>query len=118
MQELRDLAEAITSPVLAITTVNRAAYASGSDRPGMANLKESGDLEYAADVVLLLSDEPDDPEGKGKQRTSEPPPPGCRAIWLDVAKNRYGKTGPLPLLFSGGTGRFEERTTAPGTGRA
>jgi len=116
VQELRDLAEAISSPVLAITTVNRAAYANGNDRPGMANLKESGDLEYAADVVLLLSDEPEEPEGKGK-RTSEPAAPGFKAIWLDVAKNRYGKTGALPLLFASGAGRFEERTTGGLGGR-
>lgn len=110
VQELRDLAEAIASPVLAITTVNRAAYASGNDRPGMANLKESGDLEYAADVVLLLSDEPEEPDAK-RGSSSTPPPPGFKSIWLDVAKNRYGKTGPLPLLFASGAGRFEERTT-------
>jgi replicative DNA helicase len=107
VQELRDLAHALDSPVLAISSVNRTAYANSSDRPGMANLKESGDLEYAADVVLLLADEQERETGAKEKET--PPPPGFRAIWLEVAKNRYGVTGSIPLLFAHASGRFAER---------
>ena len=109
VQELRDLAADLRAPVLAVATVNRQAYADGKARPGMASLKESGDLEYAADAVLLLGDETDGLDGADKGAKAIPPPPGVRPVWLTVAKNRYGPTGAVPLIFHEAQGRFEER---------
>ncbi len=59
--------------------------------PGMSTLKESGDLEYGADVVIVLSREPDAHETK-----------------CIVAKQRNGKTGQIDLIFDGGYTRFQE----------
>lgn len=59
--------------------------------PGMSTLKESGDLEYGADVVIVLSREPDAHETK-----------------CIVAKQRNGKTGQIELIFEGGYTRFAE----------
>jgi len=109
VQELRDLAADLRAPVLAVATVNWQAYADGKARPGMASLKESGDLEYAADAVLLLGDETDGLDGADKGAKAIPPPPGVRPVWLTVAKNRYGPTGAVPLIFHEAQGRFEER---------
>ncbi len=95
--------------MLAVATVNRQAYADGKARPGMASLKESEDREYAADAVLLLGDETDGLDGTDKGGKAIPPPPGVRPVWLTVAKNRYGPTGSVPLIFHEAQGRFEER---------
>jgi replicative DNA helicase len=93
--------------VLAVSSVNRAAYASDAARPTTASAKESGSIEFDADVVLALADEKD--EGVGL-------PPGLKGVRLDVLKNRYGPTGSLPLVFDGTRGRFDPREPAPGFG--
>jgi len=108
-QELRDLAHELTCPVLAVTKMNRNGYDRETDKPGMSALKESGGLEYSADVVLLLSD--GWTKSDGKKDDDVPLATGFKAVTLDVAKNRYGVTGPIPLLFAQVCGRFEERAT-------
>src|SRR5499427_1880224 len=54
---LRELALGLHSPVLALASQNRSAgnYGAGKGSAALDSLKESGDLEYAADVVLFLT---------------------------------------------------------------
>ena len=99
-QELRDLARTLNAPVLAVSSVNRAAYATTEARPTAASAKESGSIEFDADVVLALADEKD--EGAGLA-------PGLKGVKLDVLKNRYGPTGGINLVFNGAQGRFDPR---------
>ncbi len=106
-QELRDLARTLVAPVLAVSSVNRAAYATDAARPTAASAKESGSIEFDADVVLALADEKD--EGAGLA-------PGLKGIKLDVLKNRYGPTGSLALVFDGARGRFDPREPVPAIG--
>lgn len=100
-QELRDLGRALGSPVLTISSVNRAAYASDTAKPNAASAKESGSIEFDCDVLLALADDKDD-GGLA---------PGSRAVKIDVLKNRYGPLGFVPLTFDGARGRFEPRST-------
>ena len=97
--QLRDLSRELNAPVLALASLNRAGYEEGKT-PGMANLKESGDIEYGADVVLLLS------EGK-----SDGPPMGNgKPVTLRIAKNRGGEAGTdVALVFKPSTGDFREQ---------
>jgi len=97
--QLRDLSRELNAPVLALASLNRAGYEEGKT-PGMANLKESGDIEYGADVVMLLS------EGK-----SDGPPMGNgKPVTLRIAKNRGGEAGTdVPLVFKPSTGDFREQ---------
>ena len=55
---LRELALRLHSPVLALASQNRSAgnYGNGKGSAALDSLKESGDLEYAADVVLFLTE--------------------------------------------------------------
>jgi len=55
---LRELALRLRSPVLALASQNRSAgnYGNGKGTAALDSLKESGDLEYAADVVLFLTE--------------------------------------------------------------
>ena len=58
---------------------------------------EPDDLEYAADVVLFLTE--------AQERVATPP---ARAVELTVAKNRHGETGKLGLIFRPDLGIMRE----------
>lgn len=95
--ELTDLARRLDSPVLALSSLSRAGYQGGEGKADLAALKESGDVEYAADVVLFLA--------TPKERKAVPP---ARAVDLVVAKNRYGELGSVSLVFRADIGLFGE----------
>jgi replicative DNA helicase len=96
---LRELALGLHSPVLALASQNRSAgnYGNGKGSAALDSLKESGDLEYAADVVLFLTE--------AQERLATPP---ARAIELTVAKNRHGDTGKVGLIFRPDLGTMRE----------
>jgi len=96
---LRELALGLRSPVLALASQNRSAgnYGTGKGSAALDSLKESGDLEYAADVVLFLTD--------AQERLATPP---ARAVELTVAKNRHGETGKVGLIFRPDLGTMRE----------
>src|SRR6266849_6420978 len=85
---LRELALGLHSPMLALASQNRSAgnYGNGKGTAALDSLKESGDLEYAADVVLFLTE--------AQERMATPP---ARAVDLTVAKNRHGDTGKVHI---------------------
>jgi replicative DNA helicase len=62
----------------------------------LTSFKESGDLEYSADSALLLV------QGKGS------PIPPARAVSIKIAKNRFGDTGEVQLIFRPDIGVFRE----------
>jgi replicative DNA helicase len=106
--ELRQLATRLGSPVLAIVSQNRAQGdygANGKGAPTLDSLKESGDLEYAADVVVFLH--------RSQSRQALEP---TRAVDLTIAKNRNGETGSAELLFRADKGVMRE--VAQGAGVA
>ena len=95
--ELRELATRLDSPVLAISSLSRGVNNYG--KPTLEALKESGDLEFAADVVLLLGANDDDAIGNRL----------ARLVDLQVAKNRYGEAGrKVKLVFKPALGDFRE----------
>jgi len=96
---LRELAARLHSPVLALSSQNRAQghYGNGKGVAALDSLKESGDLEYMADVVLFLTEAP--------ERQARPP---ARAVDLTLAKNRHGDIGKLALIFRPDLGTLRE----------
>jgi replicative DNA helicase len=96
---LREMALGLHSPVLALASQNRSAgnYGNGKGTAALDSLKESGDLEYAADVVLFLTE--------AQERMATPP---ARAVDLTVAKNRHGETGKVGLIFRPDLGTLRE----------
>lgn len=91
--ELRDLSMTLDSPVLVISSQNR----SGQGQATLTSLKESGDLEYAADSVMFLT--------VSDKRDATPP---AVPVDLKVLKNRYGAKGTVPLIFRGDLATFRE----------
>lgn len=93
--ELRALAIKSHCPVLLVSAQNRAGQGSAS----MTSLRESSDLEYGADSILMLTRDDDAPVGTGKYGRT-----------LTLAKNRFGPNGlQIGLVLDGRTQTFSER---------
>lgn len=105
-RECKELAVGLNVAVLALSQLNRQAPGANR-RPELHDLRDSGELEQMADVVMLL------------HRADDPPPPLCR-VECAVAKNRNGELVSFALHHHRPTGRWydnpqqvrEERGTA------
>lgn len=109
LTELRRLSRFLKSPVLAISSQNRESY-KGNKEPTLASLKESGGIEYSADVVLCLrrnKDESDKLEEDRLTRNPEDP----KKIRVDgyVLKNRNGELAKIRLNFTPACGEFDDK---------
>lgn len=96
-RNLKNLAGVLQVAVVAPTQLNRKSESRGGDAKGtpqLHDLRESGNLEQDADVVMLLSR---DPMGKKPEDTR-----------LHIAKNRKGETGKITMVFNTLTTRFEQ----------
>jgi replicative DNA helicase len=98
--ELKTLAKELQCPVLAASQLNRACEyrgkESGDYRPVMADLRDSGNIEQDADVIMFLS----------RQQVFD----GTRQGEADIgiAKARNGKTGWEVFKFLGGRCSFSD----------
>ena len=92
---LKELARELNVPVLALSQLSRGVeQRGGNGKPVLSDLRDSGDLEQDADVVLFLHRR-DDTQG-------------VRAVDLIVAKHRNGPVGTLPLMFNPASTLFTE----------
>lgn len=82
---LQQIAKGLGVTVLALSQFSRPDKASKGKAPSLADLRESGQIEQDADVILLL------------HRMNEEDRNGPR--WLSVAKNRGGPCGNVCLSF-------------------
>jgi replicative DNA helicase len=95
--ELKALAKELDIAVVAVAQLNRGVESRPDKRPGLNDLRDSGQLEQDADIVTFLyRDEYYNPE------TSEP-----GIVEVIVEKQRNGPTGTLKMKFDGPTTRFE-----------
>ena len=109
---LKRLARDLKLPVIAISSFNRTSY-SGAAR--MSAFKESGSIEYSADILMTLTfknatNEADTTIAKAVSNNIRKP----REIELTILKNRSGKTGSIiPYYFYAGFNTFVESTGIP-----
>lgn len=106
--ELRRIGRDLDAPVLAIASINRAAY--NSTRGSLDAFKESGDVEFSADVALMLVKE-DDNQKKGDLNFLGLMRP-YRTVYLDVIKNRNGELSRVELRFFPEVSAFQEVSKA------
>ena len=80
-------------PIIALSQLNRASEGRETKEPTMAELREAGNIEQDASVIILMwnLDEND--------RTKK----GCK-----VEKQRQGECGKVVMRFNGDLMRFEE----------
>lgn len=97
--EMRELASRLVCPLIAISSQNRSQgeYGRGG-RPSLDSLKESGDLEYGADSVLILHPR------EAVSSSSDT----ARPMELSILKNRFGPLGKVNLIFRADHGTFRE----------
>lgn len=101
---LKDLAMDLQVPVLLLSQLNRTA---ANMRPTMAMLRESGNIEQDADVIVLLHlpDDEDVPSfAKRQLRTAREQ--GGKYMEMIVDKNRHGQSGMTAVCFIGSRMRY------------
>ena len=86
---LKDLAKELEIPVIVAAQINRLSEITSEKRPQLHNLKESGDIEQAADSVVFV-------HIADNNRI------------LIVAKQRMGSLGDVPVYFNEELIRFED----------
>ena len=94
---LKAMAKELRVPIIALAQLNRASEARADKRPMLSDLRDSGEVEQDADMVLLLSKA--SAEGD--------------VIECNLAKHRQGPTGTFWLDFTPETMTFSKRNSAP-----
>lgn len=82
-------------PIIALSQLNRASEARENAEPNMSELRESGDIEQDASVIIMLWNSDKDDNTKKK---------------IKVSKARQGKLGNEELTFNGATMSFVSGT--------
>jgi replicative DNA helicase len=95
---LKLLAKELNVPVIALSQLNRGPEQRADKKPALADLRESGSLEQDADIVILLH----------REDAYERDHPRAGEADLIVAKHRNGRTGTIPVTFTGQYSRFSD----------
>lgn len=95
-RELKQLAKDLNVCVLILSQLNRDVEGRKNKKPQLSDLRDSGAIEQDADIVGLLYVE--------EVEKSD----NVDLIKLDIAKNRHGRTGEIPLYFHKPTNQFYE----------
>lgn len=105
-KDLKNLAKKLDIPMVLLCQLSRGVEQRADKRPMMSDLRESGNIEQNADLIMFLYREEyykPDTDKRGD----------CEII---LAKNRLGETGTATLSFRRSTGKFYDRKgeeTAP-----
>ena len=112
VSELRRISKDQGVTIFLISSKNRASYTGSTD---MGGFKESGSIEYSADVILELQPEgmeqTDSPKSKSNdvERLKETRASAERRMMLEISKNRMGRTHRgIPLVYHAAYNLFEE----------
>ena len=98
-RSLKGLTKEIGIPVLALSQLNRGVEGRSDKRPMLADLRDSGNIEQDADVVIFIYR----PHFYGITEEGVPLKNSCELI---VAKNRSGPTGTANVFCDISTGFF------------
>lgn len=90
---IKNLAMELNIPVIALSQLNRASEGRDTKEPTMADLREAGNIEQDASVIILMWNLNSDDRAKK----------GCK-----IEKQRQGENGKVVMNFNGNLMRFEE----------
>ena len=99
---LKILAKELNMPVLALSQLSRAVEGRTNKRPQLSDLRESGNIEQDADVVMFIDRSLSEEEASNPKR----PDPGMAK--LIIGKNRNGPTKDIDLVFEASYTRFRD----------
>ncbi len=89
-REIKALATELNIPIIALSQLRRVPTGMKDGEPGMSDLKESGDIEQDASIIIMLWNTDETHTQKG----------------VKVEKNRQGTLGKIVMDFEGGKMRF------------
>ena len=90
---IKNLAMELNIPIIALSQLNRASEVRETKEPSMAELREAGNIEQDASVIILMWNLDENDRSRK----------GCK-----IEKNRQGECGKIVMKFNGDTMRFEE----------
>lgn len=102
---LKALARELDVPVIALSQLNRGVEGRQSKVPMLSDLRESGDLEQDADIVMFIY----------REELYERDTDKCGIAEIHIAKHRNGSVAVIPLRFEAHTTKFTslERYRSP-----
>lgn len=116
-RHMKALARELKIPVIAMAQLNRATESREGHRPRMSDLRESGNIEQDADVIMMLHRESyykqaanrelGEPEGALGDNVQD------NVAELIITKQRNGPTGTIELTWIPEWTRFENLSKAP-----
>lgn len=122
--ELKQMAKEFDCPVVCLAQLNRSVESRQNKRPLMSDLRDSGNIEQDADVIILLyrdsyyaeMKEMAMEEGENNEDTSieiqeKPKGKASETLELIVAKNRNGPIGIVAVNYRKTTGQISDRWT-------
>lgn len=99
---LKALALEMDVPVMALSQLNRQSEAKADREPDLADLRESGDIEQDADIIVLMY-QPRDNDEREQQLNGK----GYKTVRMMLGKNRQGQTGQrIDTVFDGAHMKF------------
>jgi len=103
---LKQMAKELDCPVICLSQLNRGIENRACKRPLMSNLRDSGNIEQDADVIILLyrEDYYDNLEAEGNMDYNKV----SVVLELIVSKNRNGPTGTVRVNYSKSTGQIRD----------
>ncbi len=95
--QLKDISKEFSIPFVVLAQINRGTETRTDKRPVLADIKDSGDLEQDADLVMLLYRDVYYNSNSSSANVME----------INLAKNRNGATGVCKVLFDQTVGEFQ-----------
>jgi len=93
-RSLKALAKELNIPIVALAQLNRSIESRGETRPRMSDLRDSGEIEQDADVIIMA------------HRDSKPERGELGITDIEVVKCRHATTGHTVLSLQGDKARF------------
>jgi replicative DNA helicase len=112
--DLKNLAKEFGVAVIALAQLNRRVDNKPDDRPNASDLRDSGQIEQDADVIVMLSRKQSDVDTARDSAILAGTHPdrlafGAKSlITMDVVKNRHGAVGSFDSVFDGSRSRVRE----------
>ena len=88
-RSLKKLAKDLDVPVLALSQLNRSCESRSDKRPMLSDLRDSGDVEQDADIVMFIYRDDYYDDSTERPNIAE----------VNIAKHRNGATGTVDLFF-------------------
>ena len=121
--ELKRMAKEFNCPVVCLAQLNRSVETRQNKRPLMSDLRDSGNIEQDADVIILLyrdsyyeelrenamGEDEGDESGEVGEARKYVDDKGNELLELIIAKNRNGPTGTVVVNYRKTTGQIKDR---------